>query len=100
VVRHPFIHYPDDPQTWNITYQSFMLGRDFYIAPVTDEGADSVTVYLPRGEWVHLWSGQTFTGGQTVTVAAPLGQPGVFYIQGSAWGETLRADLTAQGLMP
>ena len=33
----------------------------------------------PRGEtWVHVWSGETFEGGE-VTVAAPLGQPPVFY---------------------
>lgn len=100
VVRHPFIHYPQDPQTWKITYQQFMLGPDFMIAPVTDPGADSVSVYLPAGEWVHVWSGQTYAGGQTVRVPAPLGQPGVFYIKGSAWGEQFVRDLKSAGLMP
>ena len=43
------------------------------------------TTYLPAGtNWVHLWSGQTFTGGGDVTVAAPFGQPPVFYRAGSA----------------
>ena len=60
VVRHPFIHYPDDPETWKITYQEFMLGEDFLIAPVTDPGADEVKAYLPRGRWVHLWSGAVY----------------------------------------
>ncbi len=100
VVRHPFLHFPDDPNTWQITYQEFMLGPDFLIAPVTDEGADSVKVYLPAGEWVHLWSGQTYTGGQTLTIAAPLGQPAVFYVKGSAWGENLVRTLKDKGLMP
>ena len=100
VVRHPFIHYPDDPETWKITYQEFMLGSDFLIAPVTDEGATKVTAYLPPGEWVHLWSGQEHQGGRYVTLPAPLGQPGVFYIKGSVWGDRLAQQLTAQELMP
>ncbi len=70
------------------------------IAPVTDEGADTVKVYLPSGEWVHVWIGETYTGGQYVTVAAPLGQPAVFYIKGSAWGEDFTRTLKNEGLMP
>jgi alpha-glucosidase len=100
VVRHPFIHFPDDPEVWKITHQEFMLGADFLIAPVTDEGASAVTLYLPRGSWTHLWSGQLYEGGQYVTVPAPLGQPGVFYMTGSKWGEALRSSLEAEGLMP
>ncbi len=100
VVRHPFIHYPDDPETWTISYQGFMLGPDFIIAPVLDEDTASVDAYLPAGAWVHLWSGKTYTGGAWVTVDAPLGQPGVFYKSGSPWGEKLVTDLTASGLMP
>lgn len=99
VVRHPFIHYPSDPQTWKISHQQFMLGPDFMIAPVTDPGADKVTLYLPAGEWVHVWSGQTYTGGQTVTVPAPIGQPGVFYVKGSAWGEDFAGKLKENNLL-
>lgn len=100
LVRHPFIHYPTDPETWKISYQEFMLGPDFLIAPVLDEGAASVNAYLPAGQWVHLWSGETYPGGAWVTVDAPLGQPGVFYRADSPWGQKLTADLTAAGLMP
>ncbi len=100
VVRHPFIHYPADPQTWSITSQQFMLGPDFMIAPVTEAGASEVTLYLPAGEWVHVWSGQTYQGGQTISVPAPLGQPGVFYIKGSAWGENFVRELETQDLIP
>ena len=96
VVRHPFIHYPDDPETWKITHEEFMLGTDFLIAPVTDEGATEVSAYLPAGSWVHLWSGETYPGGAYVTVPAPLGQPGVFYLSDSTWApgfvETLKSD--------
>ena len=100
VVRHPFIHYPEDPETWKITYQEFMLGADFLIAPVTDEAAAEVTVYLPKGEWIHIWSGKTYGGGQYVTVSAPIGQPGVFYVKDSKWGDEFVKKLKAEGLMP
>jgi alpha-glucosidase len=100
VVRHPFIHYPADPETWKITYQEFMLGADFLIAPVTDPGAKQVSAYLPQGEWVHLWSGKTYPGGQYVSVPAPIGQPGVFYLQGSTWGEAFARELKKEGLLP
>lgn len=103
VARHPFIHYPDDPETWKITYQEFMLGADFLIAPVTDEGATTVSAYLPQGRWVHLWTGAVYGSedkGTYVTVDAPIGQPGIFYKEGSAWGEKLVERLKSEGLMP
>ncbi|MCX7609914.1 MAG: alpha-glucosidase [Anaerolineales bacterium] len=100
VVRHPFLHYPNDPNAWRITYQAFMLGSDFLVAPVTEPSANTVTVYLPPGQWTHLWSGKTYHGGQTFEIFAPVGEPAVFYLQGSAWGEKLRQTLEAQGLMP
>ena len=100
VVRHPFIHYPEDPETWKITHQQFMLGPDFMIAPVTEEGATKITIYLPAGEWVHVWSGETYQGGQYVTVPAPIGHPGVFYIRGSQWGEDFAQKLADEKLIP
>jgi len=100
VVRHPFIQYPGDPGVWGITYQEFMLGPDFLIAPVTEAGAKRVKVYLPCGEWVHLWSGRTYMGCQQITVDAPIGQPAVFYVKGSRWGEDLVRRLQEEGLMP
>jgi len=102
VVRHPFIHYPADPEIWKITYQEFMLGRDFLIAPVTDPDTDEIEVYLPAGRWVHLWTGAVYGSeerGGYVSVAAPLGQPGVFYQEGSAAGADFVQTLSSQGLL-
>jgi alpha-glucosidase len=99
VVRHPFIQYPDDPETWKITYQEFMLGADFLIAPVTDPGVTQVRVYLPKGEWTDLWDGVTYQGGQYLTAPAPIGRPCVFYVKGSTWGDGLARRLNNEGLL-
>ena len=36
------------------------------------------SVYLPEGEWIHLWSGKAYGKGEH-TVPAPLGDTPVFY---------------------
>lgn len=84
VVRHLFLHYPEDRNVVALRYQ-FMLGAEFLIAPVVDRGATTVRAYLPAGEWTHLWSGSTTSSseGRWTTVAAPLAQPGVFFRTGS-----------------
>ena len=60
----------------------FMVGSEYIVAPALAAGQTSVSTYLPAGVWVHLWSGQTYgnaTAGTFVSVAAPVGQPGVFH---------------------
>jgi alpha-glucosidase len=76
----------------------FMVGADFMVAPVRDPGVTSVTVTLPAGEWVALWSGKVVAAGQH-QVGAPLGQPPVFYREGSAVGEHLRTCLKDKQLL-
>ena len=97
VVRHLFLHFPNDPVVYTLRYQ-FLLGSDFLIAPVLDPGAETVHLYLPAGNWIHLWSGSEYNenSGTWIDVAAPLGQPGVFYPKGSSAGEQLAKAL--QGL--
>ncbi len=102
VVRHLFIHYADDPNVYELSYQQFMVGDEFLVAPVLDDGADEVSVYLPAGRWVHLWTGGVYGSaqrGKNVTVAAPLGQPGVFYKEGSAVAEQFLANLRREGVI-
>jgi len=87
----------------NFQYQEIMLGEDFMIAPVTDPGVDEVKVYLPRGRWVHLWTGAVHGSedrGEYVTVPAPVGQPGVFYKVGSQAGVDFVQSPKSQNLLP
>jgi len=86
-MRPLFFHYEDDEASWRIQDQ-YLFGRDLLVAPVVEEGAASRLVHLPVGdetdEWVHLWSGKRYRGGDH-TVPAPLGEPPAFWRSGSAW---------------
>ncbi|MDQ3830484.1 MAG: alpha-glucosidase, partial [Candidatus Tectomicrobia bacterium] len=99
VVRHPFLHYPHDPQTYSLRYQ-FMYGSELMVAPVLDRDATRVRLYLPSGDWIHLWTGESMSapGGRWVEVAAPLGKPAVFYRKGSPVGEQFVTALKAAGI--
>lgn len=51
----------------------FMFGPALLVAPVTEEGATSREVYLPRGtDWYDFWTGKRIAGGKTVHREAPL----------------------------
>ena len=79
VQRPLFLHYEDDPKTYDIQ-TAYLYGPDLLVAPVIEAARTNWSTYLPAGSnWVHVWSGECHAGGQTVSVAAPLGQPPVFY---------------------
>lgn len=85
VQRALFLDHEDDEACWGVETQ-FAYGRDLIVAPVIEAGATQWRAYLPAGaEWRHLWSGETFAGGASVEVAAPLGEPPVFWRADSAY---------------
>lgn len=89
VMRHMFLEFPEDELARQQDYQ-YMLGSDILVAPVTEPGKTEWSAYLPAGKWVHLWSGKEFQSkGAFQTVAAPIGQPPVFYRTGSPWVDPL-----------
>jgi alpha-glucosidase len=102
VVRHLFLHYPEDATARRLRYEQFLVGSELLVAPVLDPGRDTVSVYLPAGEWVHVWSGRAYGNpgaGTWVVVEAPLGRPAVFHRKGSAVGESFTARLREEGLL-
>ena len=82
--RPLFLHYPHDPALWTVQDQ-FLYGADLLVAPVIAEGAGQREVILPgEGPWRNCWTGEDFAPG-THTLAAPIGQPPVFYRPDSAF---------------
>ena len=64
---------------------AYFLGDDLFVCPVIREGEHVRTVHLPKGEWVHLWTGEGYAGGKKYRVDAPLGQLPVFYRKDSTF---------------
>jgi len=103
VVRSLFIEYPADERFWSNDCRQFILGRELLVAPVLGPDEPEVQVELPVGRWVHVWTGTVYGDaltGTTIRVAAPLGQPAIFYPEGSAVGLQFVANLRQQGLLP
>lgn len=84
LLRMPVLYHSDDPKAREISYQSFYLGQDLFVAPVLDAGRKTLDVYFPgtdkKRAYTHVWSGKTYHAGQTVRVAAPYGKPPVFIV--------------------
>ena len=76
VMRPLFYHYEEE-EAFREAY-SYLLGRELLCSPVQECGQTKKQVYLPQDEWIHLFSGKSFSGGR-VQVECPLGMPPVFY---------------------
>ena len=88
VIRHPYLNYPSDPNTYNLKYQ-FMVGEDLLVLPVYTEGDTEITGYFPKGKWKHVFTGKTIIGGHTFKVPAPIGEPAVYVKEGGVWSERI-----------
>jgi sulfoquinovosidase len=76
--RTLFLEFPEDRALFAVQDQ-YLYGPDLMVAPVIEQGASARQVILPGdAPWRHVWSGEDFAPG-THTVAAPIGQPPVFY---------------------
>lgn len=89
VVRALFLQYHDDPKAYELD-DEFMLGSEILVAPILEKKARAREVYLPKGQWVHVWSRKTYGSPDQPTelsIAAPIGEPPVFVRAGSQQGE-------------
>jgi len=83
-MRPLFFDFPEDGTAYEVE-DAYMFGPDLLVAPVLHEGARSREVYLPVGAtWTDVWSGETYAGGQTLTVDVPLERIPLFLRDG-AW---------------
>jgi alpha-D-xyloside xylohydrolase len=82
-MRALFMDFPADPAVVAVG-DEYMLGPAFLVAPVTEQGATSRSVYLPAGaDWYDFWTERRYAGGQTLTAAAPIDRIPVFVRAGS-----------------
>src|SRR5271170_1535720 len=82
-MRALFMDFPEDPKVADIP-DEYMYGPAFLVAPVTEQGATSRTVYLPTGcDWYNYWTNERLRGGQTIVADAPIDTLPLFVRAGS-----------------
>ena len=82
-MRPMFYDFHEDKKAWE-TEDQYMFGSDILVAPVLEEGARERSVYLPAGaEWIDAYTKQIYSGGQRITVPAPIDVIPIFYKNGA-----------------
>jgi alpha-D-xyloside xylohydrolase len=71
-----------DTRALNIGDQ-FLFGPALLVNPVTEPGATSRRMYLPKAKWYDFWTGRTANGGEMIETTAPLGRIPLFVRGGS-----------------
>ena len=82
-MRALFMDFPGDPKAANIP-DEYMYGPALLVAPVSEQGATSRSVYLPAGtDWYNYWTKERYHGGQNISVNAPIDTLPLFVRAGS-----------------
>ncbi|MFS7904395.1 putative alpha-glucosidase [Helianthus anomalus] len=97
VVRHLFLHYPNDDHVHKLTYEQFLVGDEILVVPTLDKHKKNVKAYFPIGEtcvWKHIWTGDLYDiQGSEAYIEAPIGNPAIFVKNGSIVGEEFLRNL-------
>ena len=86
LMRALWMDFPQDEKVLSgpTATTEYMFGPSLLVAPVLHQGQTSREVYLPAGtDWYNYWTNEKLTGGQTVTVQAPVDQIPLFVRGGS-----------------
>jgi alpha-glucosidase (family GH31 glycosyl hydrolase) len=71
IMRSLWLHYANDAAA-AARGDEYLWGRDILVAPVTDQGATSRSLYLPRGTWFDFWTDEKIDGGREIQRAVDL----------------------------
>ena len=71
IMRALWLHHADDAVAV-ARGDEYLWGRDILVAPVTEKGASSRRVYLPRGTWTDFWTEAAVNGGRELERAVDL----------------------------
>ncbi|MDF3076636.1 MAG: glycoside hydrolase family 31 protein [Sphingobacteriaceae bacterium] len=66
----------------------FTFGDKILVSPVSEPGATTKVVYLPKGKWYNYWTHELLEGGQEHTVDAPIDTLPIFVRAGAVIGES------------
>lgn len=89
LMRPLYFENPTDPAVWEHPIQ-WMLGDAILVAPVLEPGVESWPVYLPEGEWIDAWTGDSVDGGRVVQRTTPRHRVPVF-VHAEHWKDLIPA---------
>ncbi|TNM99204.1 hypothetical protein fugu_013768 [Takifugu bimaculatus] len=91
IMRMLWLHYPKETATFAID-DEFLIGKDLLVHPVTEEGATSVTAYLPGKDevWYDIHTFKKHNGGQNLYIPVTISSIPVFQRGGSIIPKKLR----------
>jgi len=81
-MRPLVMDFQDDVRAQN-TGDQFLYGPAILVNPVTEAGATSRRVYLPKADWYDFWTGAKTEGGKAIDAAAPLERMPLYVRAGS-----------------
>lgn len=71
LVEPVYYEYPDKEEAYSFKNQ-YLFGRQLLVAPITtkseQDGMARCCVWLPEGKWTDIFTGDEYSGGQTVTM--------------------------------
>jgi alpha-glucosidase/alpha-D-xyloside xylohydrolase len=71
VMRALWLHDAEDREG-RVRGDEFLWGPNVLVAPVTEKGAKTRRLYVPRGRWYDFWTGEAVDGGREVDRAVDL----------------------------
>ena len=77
LMRTMFYVFPDDEKCWD-TYDQYMFGNKYLVAPILYAQSNKRNVYLPEGKWESMIDHSVYEGRQIIEVTAELDQIPVF----------------------
>ena len=93
-IRPLGLTWPKDSRAWaqdaEFTVGDSLLAAPI-IAPATNGGVATTTVYLPAGRWIDFFTGRTLAGGRVVTRSSGASDFPLYVRQGSAFAANMRA---------
>jgi alpha-glucosidase/alpha-D-xyloside xylohydrolase len=82
IMRALWLHHHDDA-TAVARGDEYLWGPNILVAPVTDKGASTRNVYLPRGSWYDFWTEEKIEGGQETIKSVDLATMPLFVRAGA-----------------
>jgi alpha-glucosidase (family GH31 glycosyl hydrolase) len=98
MARPLYLDYPQQTDAYAHPTE-YLYGPDMLVAPVTSPGTVAqTTVWIPPGTWVDYFTGASFTGPTTTTLAVPLDRIPVFVRAGGIIPEQPPASTASAGV--